>query len=64
MTPLFQTPALLLLAVGTLLGLVAAVILVTQVDNLWLAVGLIGLAMAGAQPHEPRMDEDRTTWPG
>ena len=28
---------------------VAPVILVTQVDNLWLAVGLIGLAMAGHQ---------------
>ena len=28
---------------------VAPVVLVTQVDNLWLAVGLIGLAMAGHQ---------------
>ena len=28
---------------------VAPVVLVTQVDNLWLAVGLIGLAMAGNQ---------------
>src|SRR5690606_31407233 len=35
---------------GAMLGCalcVAPVVLVTQVDNLWLAVGLIGLAMAG-----------------